>query len=621
MKRVLTVICLFLFSLSAPLWAQVSLGSGHQTNVTVTVDGEPETFIVMKDYKKADQFYYKPNQLRLATRGTGSKKRPVFHLLKYQDRDPDTNELVEGGVLQFSVRLDPGNDVVTQIRAAVAEQFKLDAKTIKLAPLPFKSAEISIYDLKGNLLTTEFQKPGIAPAFANSEIPFQVQLTNLTSDIYEALTRGGGGIPVYVTYTFDQISPANGFKVTVDWDQTFNHFSKDERTRQAFTQWYYYRTWWGARRARAKTGVQETKVATLSEILEENKSIKVESIVGQDFSQEEINFYLDPIIERINKELVEKMTPPEKVDAAVAKDPANPGYWRTATNMTLKSVNKVKKGKETIEFNRRHIFETKDTYGSLLGIGGYKKEIQDELITIKPAGNWNYSYFSVPAVGDSEALAIKRITMSVVPKYYDKSGRLRQIPGAIAQLVTWDPDNGYFVDRKNNEVNNILFPMQAITAELEKKKIPLTDCVYEVNIEVTQDRTILKFQNYEEFIMGGIPVSTPMARIEGVEIDCDIGLTFGDRSEKDSLAAVTIRVTSEYPKKTYNTTIKENTSNKCPVFLVEKEDEGKKNKVIATINFILFGGKKIAWSQNGRNLQDDDMGLSVMLWDEDYMQQ
>lgn len=618
MKKVLLLVAAIFLLHLLPVAAQVSEGAGDRTDVVVKIDGENETFTVLKDYKKPDQFYYVPNGVRLATRGSGAKKRPVFHLLKYQTKNEETNDLVEGGVLQFAIKLAPGEDVVNQIRSAVAQQFNLNEKKVKLAPLPFKNAEVTIYDLDGDLLTTAFQKPGVAPSFANSEIPFQVQLTNLSAGVYEALTKGGGGIPVYITYTFKQVSIPTGFKVTVDWDQSFSHFSKDEKTKQAFTQWYYYRNWWGGVRVAGTTGVNETHNETLSEILQEKKCIKIESVTNASFTPELANSYINPIIERINKELVEKMTPPEKVGKAAANDPANPGYWRTSSNMSMKNISQVKKGKEVIEMNNYEVSESKSTYGSILGIGNYDDNIKNELVTIMPAGNWNYSFFSVPSVGDGEALAIKKVSLQIVPKYYDAKKKLVQIPKTKAEMVEWKPENGYFTDRKGNEITNVLFPMQAITEELDKKGVSLSDCVYEVNLTVVQGSSILKFQSHEEFLMGGVPVSTPLARIEGVEIDCDIGLTFGDRDDKESLAAVKMKIDSTYPKKSYNAVIKGSTDNKIPVFLVEKEDEGKKNPIKANINFVLFNGKTVAWKHNGRNLRDDDLGLSVMLWDEDY---
>lgn len=598
-----------------PVGAQVSLGSGEQTDVVVKVDGKDETYTVLRDYARRDQFYFVPNKPRLATRNVRNDKRPVFHLLKYQTKNPETNDLVQGGILQFAVKLAPGGNTVDLIREKIATYYSMNKDTVKVSPLPFKSAEVTIYDQKGELLTTSFQKPGIAPAFANAEIPFQVQLTDLSADVYDALTRGGGGIPIYITYTFDQISAPTGFKVTVDWDQTYNHFSKDERTKSAYTRWNYYRTWWGGWYATGTTGQRETQEQTLSEVLLENKSIKQESVAGKNFTQEEITRYMDPVIERVTKELVEKITPPEQISPAAAKEPGNASLWGGSSTYAMKNINKVKRGKEVIEFTRREIFETKSTYGSVLGIGEYSDKVKDELITIMPPGNWNYAFFPVPAVGDSEALAIKKIDLQVIPRFYDKNRKLVQIPGTTAELVTWKPEYGYFVDRKNNEISNILFPMQAITNHLEKNNIPLASCTYEVVTTVTQGSNIMKFTSLEEFLMGGIPVSTPMARIEGVEVDCE-PLTFGS----DGLYMVSIEVKPTFPNKVYRTTIKENTDIKCPVFLVEKEDEGKKNKITTNIQFVLKGGKKVPWKNNGRNIQDSDLGLSLILWDEDYLE-
>jgi len=612
MRKAFSVFCLLglmLVSALAPVQAQVSLGATDQTDVVVKVDGEDEAFTVLRDYARPEQFYYVPNRPQLATRGTGDKKRPVFHLLRYQTKDSETNDIVQAGIMQFAVRLAPAEGVVNEIRKQVAAQFSLPEKTIKVSPLPFKSAEISIYDQEGNLVTTAFQKPGIAPAFANNEIPFQVQLTDVNTDIYSALTSGSGGVPVYVTYTFDTVSPVTGFKVTVDWDQSFSHFSKDERTKQAYTRWYYYRTWWGGWRGRGETGQRETQEQTLSEVLTENKSISYESV---GMTPEQITKYLDPVIERVTKEMVERITPPEKIEPAAAKEP-NSAWWGTNSTYAMKSVNKVKKGKEVVEMKNRDLVESKSTYGSILGIGQYDEKIRNELITIMPAGNWNYSYFPVPAVGDSEALAIKKIDLQVIPRFYDKNGKAQQIPGTKAELATWKPDNGFFSDRKGNEITNLLFPMQAITDYLEKQKIPLASCAYEVVTTVTQGSDIMKFTSFEEFLMGGVPVSTPMARIEGLEVDCE-PLTF----DKDGLYMVRMEIKPTFPNKTYRSTIKADSSIKCPVFLVEKEDEGKKNKITANINFVLKGGKQISWKNNGRNLQDNDLGLSLILWDEDY---
>ncbi len=618
MKRVLPLLFLagfFLFLGLTPAGAQVSLGGADQSDVVVKVDGVDETFTILRDYAARDQFYYVPNAPRIATRGAGDKKKPIFHLLSYQTMTADSKDFEQGGILQFSVRLAPPSEVVEQMREKIATQFSVDRATLKLSPLRFKTAEVSIYDLEGDLLTTAFQKPGIAPAFANAEIPFQVQLNSLTGDTYKALTTGGAGIPVFITYTFDQITPEVGFKVTLDYDKSFSHFSEDRRTKTAYTKWYYYRTWWGGWRSRADVGQNESRQETLSEVLQENQCLKYESVADQNFTQDEINRYMDPIIEQLSKELVETIQPPEKIEPAAAREPGNATLWSGTSTYAMKSINKVRKGKQVVEMKRRTIFESKSTYGSHLGIGEYES-IKDQLITVMQPGNWDYAYFPVPSVGDTEDLAIKKIELQVVPRFYDKNGAIKQIKNTVAELVTLDPKKGeFFLDRKGNQVENILFALQGITSQLASQKVPLASCCYEVNTTVTQGNNIMKFTSFEEFLIGGIPVSTPMACIEGVEIDCE-QLKFSEETGK--LYQVDIKIESTYPKKTYKATIKPNTENKAPVFLVEKEDLNKKNPVIATIMFLMVGGEKVAWKHNGRNLQDSDLGLSQTLWNEDY---
>jgi hypothetical protein len=604
MRKSFSVFCLLglmLLSALAPAQAQVSLKATDQTEVAVNVDGKNESFTILRHFARPEQFYYVANRPQLATRGNGDKKWPVFHLLRYQTKDHQTNDIVQSGIMQFALRLAPAYEVVSEIRKQVAAKFSLPEPTVKVAPLPFKSAEIALYDQEGNLIAVSFQKPGIAPNFARKEIPFHIPVTKVRPDFFSALTSGSGGIPVCVTYTFDTVSPVTDFKVTIDWDRSFSYFDKDERTRTAFPRWYYYRTWRGGRR--------QAQEQTLAEVLTENKSISYESV---GMTPEQISKYLDPFIERLTREMIEKITPPQKIEPAAAKEP-NSAWWNARSTYSMYSVNRVKKGKEVFEMRKRDIVESKSTNGAMLGISQYDETIRRQLITTMPVDKWNHAYFPLPAVGDSEALAIKKIDLQVIPRFFDKSGKARQIPGTVAELAVWKPQDGFFSDRKGNEITNILFPMQAISDSLAQNSISLSSCAFEVVSSIIQGSNIIKFSSLEKFHLGDVPVSTPMARIEGVKVDCE-SLTF----DKDGLYAVKIEIKPTFPSKAYSSIIKADTAIKCLVFPVEKEDEGKKNKITAQISFVLKGGKQVSWKHNGRNLQDADLGLSLTLWDEDY---
>ena len=72
---------------------------------------------------------------------------------------------------------------------------------------------------------------------------------------------------------------------------------------------------------------------------------------------EQITKYLDPVIERVTREMVERITPPEKIEPAAAKEP-NSAWWGTNSTYAMKSVNKVKKGKEVVEMKYSDIVES-----------------------------------------------------------------------------------------------------------------------------------------------------------------------------------------------------------------------------------------------------------------------
>lgn len=592
------------------LSAQVCTGEGDKADVVVKVGGVDETFTILRDFQNKQQFYYIPNKPRLAMKGPAGKQFPAFQLLKYQTKNPKTNKLVDGGILQFSVRLAPPAEVIPQMRQQIASIFSVPEKELKLAPLPFTKAEVVMYDLQGNLMAFDGQQTGVAPAFANNEIPFQLQLTSLSSDQYDALCQKGGGVPVYIIYTFTEVTPPTGLKVTVNWDQTFTHFSSDEKTKTAYGSWRWWRGWRG--------GTSETRHTSLAETLINNKSIKVESIAGKNFTQAEIDRYLDPILARIDKEMVENFKPPEKVEPAAAADVGNPSWGHTNRNFAVKNVTKVKKGSEVFEMTRREMFESKSMYGSLLGIGEFSDEVKKNAITIMPPGNWSYSYFYLPAVGDEAGRAIKTITLNVTPQMIDPKNRSEkiQIPRTETEMAIWKPDTGWMDGNSGKEIDKILFAMQGITNELEKKKIPLEDCSYAVEMVANMGNERLVFKSESKFLNGGIPVSTPLTQLEPVMVDCDY-LTFG--RDKGQLAKVTVSIDSTFPKKIYNATVSGATDSdkRMLVFLVEKQDEDRKNPVKAKITFTLVGGKTVAWKNNGKNLQDLDEGLNITLWDED----
>lgn len=82
-----------------------------------------------------------------------------------------------------------------------------------------------------------------------------------------------------------------------------------------------------------------------------NKAIKIEVIEGENFDMSQIDNYLQPILNRINQEILETFKPPEKVEIASTSDlSVGEGWIGLGYSVAVKDFKNVKKGKETIDF-------------------------------------------------------------------------------------------------------------------------------------------------------------------------------------------------------------------------------------------------------------------------------
>ncbi|MBF0410169.1 MAG: hypothetical protein HQM10_22685 [Candidatus Riflebacteria bacterium] len=622
MKRFRLLVCVlpvfFCFMFAGEVFAQVSFGSSDSTEATVTVDGLTDTYTLIRDFKKADQWYYVPNRVRLAEKAKkGGKKMPVFSLIKYQADDSEKEKgVTEGALLQFSVSLSPKPAAIPQMKKKLhgmevevdGKKVILDQKTVKLAPMPIDSAEVTMFKPNGDMLEGEVDMPGIAPTFANQEMPFQITLKVLGADVYEDLVKQGGGIPVLVTFNYTGVTPPVGAKVTVDWDQSFKHFSTEEKSKQNYYNWCWY--WW------ANPQTQERTVTKVSEELSKSGAIKVESIGDSNpegFTQAKIDEIINPILEKFKTELFEGLESPEKIDPAGVKDPANPNAWHGTCNFAMKDVSKRKKGSETFEIKQQTLVQRKTSFGGVIGIGEYPKEVQDELVTTMSLKNWNKTFFLLPFVGDG--LGIQKIDLQVLPMMPDKK---TQIKNAKAVAAIWKPGLGW-VDKADKEMRFITFPMQGAAKDLGDE---FQKCFYQLNLTITQKVAgkvdSFKFTSFEKMVNGDAPVSTPLSLLEGFEVDAEGDLVYEkDNDGQPGVYKVGVNVKSTSPAKTYNATVNAKSEDKVLVFLVEKEDTNKKNPVIVDINFEMFGGKKIKWINSGKNIREVEPSMSLTLWQKD----
>jgi len=610
-KLFLIVFCLMLINVQAA-FSQASLADGDKVDLTVTIDSHEENVTCIRDAIKPEQWYYVPNKPRLVTVKNAASKTelPSFSLVKYQAKDPsDPEKLVEGGVLQAAVNLALPETGLRQLKTGLAKITGLAADKILLAPLNMSNAKLAVYTPGGELMGDAPIAPDIGPSFANQAIPIQINLTRLGADFSDALVKTGGGIFMTFIFDYNGLTPKCGFKVTVDWDQTFKHFSTQTKAKVNYSGWF-----WG--------GSAQTDIATVRESLITNKCIKVESIAGESFKAEEIDAYLMPILEAINKEIF-NIEAPEKVDPAKAADPSVPSRrWGVSGGLSfsLKSVEKVKKGHTTYSMDRQFIVARQTIAGGLIGIGNYPKDVQKQLILVMPAGNWASAWYSLPDVGSAEQIGITEvsITVSVVD---DKAKAIAGIP---QQNAKWTNKTGAWVDAKKNERSSLMFPLADVYQNFKGKENQL---FYKQKMEVTQlagnQTKKITFENTLPMFDGEAAISTPMSGIECIEVNGSLLTWFGSEYPGYVPAAfagtasdlTNVTVTFESTKSSNRITGTLSTKNTELYILLNKGDQAEAPLTSAKIEFNSRKNKKTMTSKNAI----EELGTQIFLTDLDYL--
>ncbi len=589
-KFLFLAVCIMVLCASPAVWAQASLADGDSTDFTITIDGHKEHVTCIQDAVKPNQWYYVPSKIRLDTMkdATTKKEIPVFSLVKYQAKDPeDPQKLLEGGVMQCAVNLALPPGGLDQLKGELAKHTGKKTSEILLSPLSMVDAKLTVWGPGGEKLGDAPQAPDIAPAFANQSIPIQINLNKLGADFSDALVKSGGGIPINITFSFNGLTPKAGFKVTLDYDQTFKHLSTDSKARVSWNSWFC-------------SGSAKADISTVRESLVTNKCLTIESISGEHFTDEQIDKYMLPIIEKLQQEMF-SMQEPEKIDPAKAAEPdaGGRGIVKVGVSFALKSVEKVKKGKTVISMNRQQIMKRQTAVGGVVTLANWPKDVQDRCVVTMPAGNWASAWYSLPDVGDAGGVGITEVAVTV--KVLDPAGK--PVAKCPTQMAKWTAKDGVWKDAKNNERYTLLFPMAGVLDAFKGKESELK---YEQTINVTQvvggQTKKFNFKSTDQMFDGEAAISTPMANLETINLSGTLvtfyGTNFPDselmpaafKGKPSDLTNVNVSLKTKKPAKTYTGTITPKTTDFY--VLVEKAPGDEEPEIEAKVTFNSKKNKK-----------------------------
>jgi hypothetical protein len=588
----LATLCVILTVDPTRMSAQASLAAEDMIDeIPVTIAGVRESFTVVRDAFRKEQWYYVPDRPRLFERTlAGGPVEPDFTLIRYQFNDPENPEKpLEGGLLQFAFTLSLPAEAVPQLKAAISETKQVPAEKIRLAALPFDSTTVHLYvPESGQLIASTPQGPGIAATFATQKVVYSVPLTRIGSDVFAELTTGNTGLAVGVEFNYNGLTPPAGFTLSVDWEQAYQHYSKDEQFRAKAGMMGYFG---------AKFEADRTKI--LDE-LTRNKVIEIDIIEGSNFKSEDAAKYIDAILNRINKELLEEMVVPDSIEPAKAADASGAGKGfldklkgafggSAGYSVALKNQREVKRGRERITFKTRELQTRRTVAGGFVGIGRYPEDVRNRLVTIVPPGPWKSAFFLLPNVGDAQQIGIRQVDLQIRLKHRARTH--------LTQAVRWTPDGGW-TGREGKARSTLAFGL----LDLRREDPRLEAVSFESVAQITVRNDVLSITQ-ELPLDDEAAIVTPLALAKVVSVDGSM-LDWKALSEDSDLAFVSVKLKAgsrSFANQLKPRIVDGQTLPPESLFWLVPRGVG----VSADIRFTRDDGSEIAWKHNGKNLATD----------------
>lgn len=383
---------------STSAWCQASIAA---ENIVDTVQfsytdaagtNQVADVTLVRDEREEDQWYYVPSSPVLVTTHVGNKTVPQFTLVGYDYRDPtNAATVLRAGLLNFSARLSLPPEALSALRAAAQKSVAQRkgqpiADKMRIAALPINSATVAVYS-SDNKLVGVAEGTGTAPTFASQTMAFSIPLTQLGVAVFDALVKSPTGVRTAVRFSYNGMTPACGYKITVNYQAAREYYSRNERFAARAS---YYGLFGGS---------VSSETSEIRDRLTQSGVLKTDILASNECTPDRLDTLMQPVLKRVNDQILEVVKPPAEIEPAQAGTPSTGGYFGGAGySVAVKQVSQLKKLTEVIQFTQRTIVERNTVAQGFIGIGNYSDDTKKQLVlavdgTINPG-----TYLAFPQV-------------------------------------------------------------------------------------------------------------------------------------------------------------------------------------------------------------------------------
>jgi hypothetical protein len=467
--------------------AQASLAAENTIDdIKVTTKyGKQKVYTVFQDNGDETQWYYMPNELRVAEEvDVDGNVRPKMTILRYQYQDIKTKENLEGGVLvaTFTYAIEP--EVVEDVKNHVRKV--TGVKNVRLSAIPLKSSQIDFLSNSDQFIGNKDAKVTFTGATsASQEIVISYDLTKLGASVFKELASSKGGIPLRASITYNGLTAPCGYKIKGEWNNVYEFFEKNTKKEG------------GLKLGPLKIGGAKTK-QSLTETLNNIQGMEVEIVdcekeAGQNeegtnnddqamydiINKIQNEVFSDSLMDRASElEALQAMlinTNDEEVKKRILdimageKNAINIGYQKS-----IKKVNKRRKGSINYNFTRQRMVTRPTAFGGLLSFAKYgltEEELieQGYIIDVDVNADFPSVVMGLPHINPD--FDIKSITIEVSHQFSD--GRIH------SEARQWNAESQKWTSPMGSQVDYMQFNMIG-----EKNKSKLNNPEFDVVLKV-----------------------------------------------------------------------------------------------------------------------------------------
>ncbi len=474
--------------LGFPVFSQASLAAENMIDdITVTTKyGKKKVYTVCQDARVSTQWYYMPNELRLAEeQQVNGKVKPKLTILRYQYMDMVTKEVKEGGILvaAFTYAIEP--EVVDEVKRQIKQRRK-GLGTLSLSAMPLTSSTIDFLASSNEFIgDLEAKTAGFGGATsASQEMVLSFNLTVLGASVFKGLVTGQG-IPIRANISYNGLSAPCGFKIKGKWDNVYNYFEKNT-TLEGKLGWKFI-----------SLGGKYSK----NEVRENLKTIKgmevdvIDCTTDAENKESGANSSLDALILTIQKEvfsdtLMNRASELAKLESLL-KSPAIEGDKEATEKIkkaiadiitktvqlgaqrSIKDIKRRRQGEINYDFSRQKLVLRSSALGGLLSLSKYgltEEQLYQEGYIVDLDANLDFPSVIIGLPNINPDYDLKTILLEI--SYRNSAGITR------GEARSWDSTKGW-ITPTGEEVGYIRFNLLG-----EKDKKRANEPEFDVKLQV-----------------------------------------------------------------------------------------------------------------------------------------